>query len=73
MSAPAKDAAERDAHGMDSFGYKSELTRSLGKFHTFAAGISYISILTGTFQLFYLGVGAGGPAYWWSWPMVFLG
>lgn len=29
--------------------------------------------MTGTFQLFYLGVGAGGPAYWWSWPMVFIG
>ena len=42
-------------------------------FHTFAAGISYISILTGTFQLFYFGLGTGGPAYWWSWPLVFVG
>ncbi len=40
MSAPAEDATIRDATGLDSFGYKSELTRSLGKFHTFAAGIS---------------------------------
>ncbi|WP_055492958.1 APC family permease [Streptomyces sp. TP-A0356] len=55
------------------FGYKPELKRSLGNFHTFAAGISYISILTGTFQLFYFGYGSGGPAYWWSWPMVFVG
>ncbi|CAM5621251.1 NAD/NADP-dependent betaine aldehyde dehydrogenase [Streptomyces canarius] len=47
--------------------------RTLGHFHTFAAGISYISILTGTFQLFYFGYGSGGPAYWWSWPMVFVG
>lgn len=44
---------------------------TLGNFHTFAAGISYISILTGTFQLFYFGYGSGGRAYWWSWPMVF--
>ncbi|MFJ8545866.1 APC family permease [Streptomyces sp. NPDC093586] len=55
------------------FGYKPELKRTLGTFHTFAAGISYISILTGTFQLFYFGYGSGGPAYWWSWPMVFAG
>lgn len=55
------------------FGYKPELKRTLGNFHTFAAGISYISILTGTFQLFYFGYGSGGPAYWWSWPMVFIG
>ncbi|MFF7373336.1 APC family permease [Streptomyces tricolor] len=55
------------------FGYRPELRRTLGNFHTFAAGISYISILTGTFQLFYFGYGSGGPAYWWSWPMVFGG
>ncbi|MEA2226933.1 MAG: hypothetical protein QOH46_1417 [Solirubrobacteraceae bacterium] len=58
---------------LSDFGYKQELERSLGNFHTFAAGISYISILTGTFQLFFLGFALGGPAYWWSWPMVFVG
>ncbi|MBP2479282.1 urea carboxylase system permease [Crossiella equi] len=58
---------------LTEFGYRQELKRTLGNFHTFAAGISYISILTGTFQLFYLGFAQGGPAYWWSWPMVFAG
>jgi len=67
-----------ERHGQDDselteFGYRPELKRTLGNFHTFAAGISYISILTGTFQLFYFGYGSGGPAYWWSWPMVFVG
>src|SRR3954468_10819604 len=55
------------------FGYKQELDRSIGKFASFAAGVSYISILTGTFQLFFFGFATGGPAYWWSWPMVFAG
>jgi urea carboxylase system permease len=55
------------------FGYKQELDRSIGKFSSFAAGVSYISILTGTFQLFFFGFATGGPAYWWSWPMVFVG
>ncbi|MFJ8386475.1 APC family permease [Streptomyces sp. NPDC094438] len=63
-----KDDAE-----LQEFGYRPELKRTLGNFHTFAAGISYISILTGTFQLFYFGFGFGGPAYWWSWPLVFVG
>nr|WP_229700831.1 APC family permease [Streptomyces camponoticapitis] len=58
---------------MGALGYRPELKRTLGNFHTFAAGISYISILTGTFQLFFFGVSFGGPAYWWSWPMVFVG
>lgn len=59
--------------GMDDFGYKESLDRSLGKFASFAAGVSYISILTGTFQLFYFGFGTAGPAYLWSWPAVFVG
>jgi urea carboxylase system permease len=67
----SSSAAPKDE--LSEFGYKQELDRSLGKFATFAAGVSYISILTGTFQLFYLGFGLGGPAYWWSWPMVFCG
>ncbi|MFG2530567.1 APC family permease [Streptomyces sp. NPDC048516] len=62
-----------DDDSLAELGYKPELKRTLGNFHTFAAGISYISILTGTFQLFYFGIAHGGPAYWWSWPMVFLG
>ena len=60
-------------HGLADFGYHQTLERSIGKFASFAAGVSYISILTGTFQLFYFGFAFGGPAYWWSWPMVFLG
>ncbi|WP_084143473.1 APC family permease [Amycolatopsis taiwanensis] len=60
-------------HGLSEFGYRQSLDRGIGKFASFAAGVSYISILTGTFQLFYVGFGFGGPAYWWSWPMVFAG
>ncbi|WP_369138325.1 APC family permease [Modestobacter versicolor] len=61
-----------DEH-LAEFGYKQELDRRIGRFASFAAGVSYISILTGTFQLFYFGFGAGGPAYVWSWPLVFVG
>jgi urea carboxylase system permease len=62
-----------DDDELQSFGYQQSLDRSIGKFASFAAGISYISILTGCFQLFYFGFGSGGPAYWWTWPMVFIG
>jgi urea carboxylase system permease len=66
-------AADADHDDLAEFGYKQELDRSIGKFASFAAGVSYISILTGTFQLFFFGFATGGPAYWWSWPMVFVG
>src|SRR5579859_3763640 len=66
------DTARTDS-GMEHFGYRESLDRGIGKFGSFAAGVSYISILTGTFQLFYFGFGAAGPAYLWSWPMVLIG
>ncbi|WP_457973530.1 APC family permease [Arthrobacter sp. D1-17] len=62
-----------DAGGMGEFGYAQTLDRSIGKFASFAAGVSYISILTGVFQLFYFGFSMAGPAYAWSWPLVFAG
>ena len=67
------EAAQGQSDELADFGYKQELDRSIGRFASFAAGISYISILTGTFQLFYFGFAFGGPAYWWTWPMVFIG
>jgi urea carboxylase system permease len=69
----ATSAVDDNSDDLAEFGYKQELDRSIGKFASFAAGVSYISILTGTFQLFYFGFAFGGPAYWWTWPMVFLG
>ncbi|WP_165251594.1 amino acid permease [Paludisphaera soli] len=66
-------SASDDVRDLAGFGYKQELDRSLGSFSSFAAGFSYISILTGVFQMFYLGYASGGPAFFWTWPMVFLG
>ena len=68
-----KSAEGRSDSGMEHFGYRESLDRGIGKFGSFAAGVSYISILTGTFQLFYFGFGTAGPAYLWSWPMVLVG
>ena len=62
-----------DVHDLASFGYKQELSRSLGSFSSFAAGFSYISILTGMFQTSYLGFLFAGRAFIWAWPIVFVG
>ena len=69
----ATTTAGEHSDELAEFGYKQELDRSIGRFASFAAGVSYISILTGVFQLFYFGFAFGGPAYWWTWPMVFVG
>lgn len=55
------------------FGYKQELHRGVGSFASFAAGFSFVSILTTVFQLFGLGFTLGGAAFFWAWPVVFAG
>lgn len=67
------DTAADDSRDLSGFGYRQELDRTLGRFSSFAAGFSYISILTGLFQMFYLGYGAGGPVFIWTWPIVLFG
>ena len=62
-----------DTSDLAGFGYRQDLRRSLGSFSSFAAGFSYISIMTGVFQLFGFGFASGGPAFIWTWPLVFIG
>jgi len=68
MAMPSTDSDE-----LAKFGYKQELDRSLGLFSSFAAGFSYISIMTGVFELFFFGFASGGPGWIWTWPAVLAG
>jgi urea carboxylase system permease len=70
---PGRRPPGADSHDLAAFGYKQELARTLGSFSAFAAGFSYLSILTGMFQMFHEGFGRGGPAFFWTWPTVFAG
>jgi hypothetical protein len=60
-----------DTDELAKFGYKQELDRSLGLFSSFAAGFSYISIMTGVFELFFFGFFSGGPYLAWPRPAVY--
>ena len=70
-----KETTEQPVEHADlaRFGYTQELHRRVGSFASFAAGFSYVSILTTVFQLFFLGFGFGGAAFFWTWPVVFAG
>jgi urea carboxylase system permease len=68
VEAPRQEGG--DSSELAGFGYKQELDRSLGNFSSFAAGFSYISILTGVIQLFAFGFIFAGPAVWWTWFIV---
>ena len=64
---------QRDEALLQKFGYRQELRRTLGFLSNFAVAFSYISVSTGTFSLFSLGILAGGPAFFWTWPIVAIG
>jgi urea carboxylase system permease len=66
----AAGSTSNDSGELATFGYKQELDRSLGNFSSFAAGFSYISILTGMFELFGFGYAQAGPPLWWTWVIV---
>ena len=65
--------ASEDSEQLTGLGYAQQLHRGLGPFASFASGFSFVSILTTVFQLFIIGYGFGGPAYIWTWPIVFVG
>ena len=73
MSASQQDQAARDDAHLRSLGIVPELQRSLGFLSNFAVAFSYLSVSTGTFALIGLGLAAGGPAFFWSWPIVVIG
>jgi urea carboxylase system permease len=73
MAQPELSQQQRDEELLQKFGYKQELRRTLGFLSNFAVAFSYISVSTGTFSLFYLGILAGGPAFFWTWFIVAIG
>jgi urea carboxylase system permease len=72
MESHADVAARDDAH-LRSLGIKPELKRTLGFLSNFAIAFSFISVSTGSFGNFGLGIALGGPAFFWSWPIVVIG
>lgn len=66
-------AADADARDLARLGYTQQLHRRLGPYSSFAAGFSFVSILTTVVEFFGFGFGFGGPAFFWTWPLVFCG
>ncbi|MFF9774662.1 amino acid permease [Streptomyces sp. NPDC013978] len=78
MTSTAPDLRPEPPHSPDDrslteFGYRQELHRSLSRYASFAAGFSFISVLTTVFQFFAFGYAFGGPVFFWTWPTVLLG
>ena len=59
-----------DEQVLQRFGYRQELSRSLGYFSSFALSFSVICMTSGLFADYGDGLRAGGPAFVWSWLIV---
>jgi urea carboxylase system permease len=68
-----QDQAARDDAQLRSLGIKPELRRTLGFLSNFAIAFAFISVSTGTYGNFSIGIGQAGPAFFWSWPIVIIG
>ena len=65
-------AARDDAH-LKSLGITPQLNRSLGFLANFALAFSFISVSTGSFGNFGVGIGLGGPMMFWTWIIIVAG
>jgi len=73
VTGSAQDQADRDDAHLRSLGIKPELRRTLGFLSNFAIAFSFISVSTGSYGNFSIGIGQAGPAFFWSWPIVIIG
>jgi urea carboxylase system permease len=73
VSGSAQDQSARDDAHLRSLGIKPELRRTLGFLSNFAIAFSFISVSTGSYGNFGVGLSQAGPAFFWSWPIVIVG
>jgi Amino acid transporters len=64
------DVAARDDAQLRSLGIKPELRRTLGFLSNFAIAFAFISVSTGTFGNYGVGIGLSGPVFYWTWFIV---
>jgi urea carboxylase system permease len=73
VAGSVQDQSERDDAHLRSLGIKPELRRTLGFLSNFAIAFSFISVSTGSYGNFGVGLSQAGPAFFWSWPIVIAG
>ena len=65
-----QDVAARDDAQLRSLGIKPELKRTLGFLSNFAIAFAFISVSTGSFGNYGIGIALSGPVFYWTWFVV---
>jgi amino acid transporter len=68
-----QDVVARDNAHLESLGIKPQLNRTLGFMANFALAFSFISVSTGSYGNFGVGIGLGGPMMFWTWLIIVAG
>jgi amino acid transporter len=68
----SSDTGIKDHERLAALGYRQELSRVLSLFDNFSVAFSYLSPVVGIYSIFVIGLGAGGPRYLWTIPIVVL-
>ena len=66
------ETGTKDHERLHALGYRQELSRVLSLFDNFSVAFSYLSPMVGIYSIFVIGLGAGGPRYIWTIPVVVL-
>ena len=69
MCMAVSEVAGEDSR-LSALGYRQELSRVLSLFDNFSVAFSYLSPMVGIYSLYVIGLGAGGPRYIWTIPIV---
>jgi amino acid transporter len=70
---PENPGSIQDEHVLEGYGYRQELKRDMGFFSSFALSFSIISVTTGIFAVYGIGLNTAGPAFIWTWLFVGFG
>ena len=68
-----EDVVAADNAQLESLGIKPQLNRTLGFMANFALAFSFISVSTGSYGNFGVGIGLGGPMMFWTWLIIVAG
>lgn len=61
------------AEDLERFGYEQTLRRGFNLWSVFALSFAFISPIVALYAIFGLSFAAGGPAFWWGFPLVLAG
>lgn len=69
MNEGVREREASAAEALEKYGYQQTLRRGFGLWSVFALAFAFISPIVALYAIFGLAFAAGGPAFWWGFPL----